>query len=257
LLLFRWSFRDKKRVEAIVHNFHDLNSRIHEKVKLWCLASELGVNVQHLHHLRSDDTSRQLGFDVDATLRLTAWDAEVPSETLEIQDPAWDKYIQVIEPVPNQGLFATFTKDGATLIQENHAYEQDSRTFRPGDLSKEAVVEPRTKKRIESLARLLHQPKEQIFRIPRCLGWKYLPMQNCIAFVFEVQPTPEAEPLSLLRLLNNNTMKPSLGEKFRLALGLARCVSQLHMVKWVSPLALSGLLSRFLKIRVGARKLPQ
>lgn len=88
--------------------------------------------------------------------------------------------------------------------------------------------------RIDALAKLLHQPKELVFRIPRCIGWKYTKADQNIAFVFDLEKPVDYAPTDLLTVLSVNTMKISLGDKFRLALGLARCISQLHMVQWVS-----------------------
>jgi hypothetical protein len=228
-----WSFRDKKRVESIVHEFNDQNGRIHEKIKLWCLASQLGVNIQHLERLQQDVNSKRLGFDVDATLRLAQWDAQNDTSSLELRDPSWDQSLKAITQIPDQGLFAMFIRHGKVMIQENHPYEE-SRSSGSDPGRDPGRLDARTESRVDSLAKLLHQPKEQVFRIPPCVGWKYLPSQKAIAFVFEVQSRPVTEPVSLLRLLSSSDLKPELGDKFRLALGLARCISQLHMVKWAS-----------------------
>ena len=236
--LLMWSLRDKKRVESIVRNFNDQNGRIHEKIKLWCLASQLGVNVQHLQRLQDDDFSKRLGFDVDASLRLHQWDAENIQTSLELRHSSWNEHLRPISPTPNQGLFALFHKDGKTFVQENHAYNEVGNIGSSGVAA--AALDARTKNRVDSLAKLLHQPKEQVFRIPPCEGWKYLPDQGSIAFVFEVHSTLSAEPMSLLRLLSSTETKPELGDKFRLALGLARCIAQLHMVKWVSHLSVTN-----------------
>lgn len=221
-----WSFRDKKRVETIISTFNDQNSRIHEKIKLWCLASQLGVDVEHLRRLQNDDASKQLGFDKDATLRLTKA-AETFNLDLELTDPKWDRCLRGIPQTLDQGMFSTFLKDGKVMLQENHLTEGSI----IGERSQE--LEPRTRQRVEALARLLHQPKEQAFRIPSCVGWQFLPDVRSVAFVFDVQPPPQGEPVSLLRLISNTDARPGLGDKFRLAVGLARCISQIHMVQWV------------------------
>lgn len=223
---FRWSFQDKKRVKAIVEEIGDQNHRIHEKIKLWCLASQLGLNEQHLQRLQHDTISRQLGFDVDATLRLTQRDALNAQSSLELTDPSWNQYLKLIKPVANQGKFATFTKGDGAFVQEGHDYEVEGRS--PSD-----VLDGRTRKKVDDLAKILHQPKEQVFRIPRCIGWKFMPMEKSIGFVFEMPSSPDAQPISLLRLLSSSDIKPELGDKFRLALNLARCISQLQLVKWV------------------------
>ena len=223
---FRWSFQDKKRVKTILDELGDQNNRIHEKIKLWCLASQLGVNVQHLQRLQDNDDSRSLGFDVDATLRLTQWDALNAQSSLELTNPEWNSYLQPITPIANQGRFAAFVKDNNTYVHEDHDYQVEARYSTD-------QLDGRTRKKIDDLAKILHQPKELVFRIPRCIGWKFLPSQKSIGFVFEMPSEPGAQPTSLLRLLSNSDVKPELGDKFRLALNLARCISQLHMVKWV------------------------
>jgi hypothetical protein len=122
-VLLRWTLRDKKRVEATVSTFSDRNDRLHDKIKLWCLASQLGVRTDHLCHLQNDQTSRSLGFDKDATLRLTQREAQNMQTSLELLDPDWDAYLKPIARIEHQGTFTMFRKADVTMIQENHAYE--------------------------------------------------------------------------------------------------------------------------------------
>ncbi|KAH8672049.1 hypothetical protein BGZ60DRAFT_504986 [Tricladium varicosporioides] len=232
ILLLRWSFRDKKRVETIVESFRDMNGRIHEKVKLWCLASQLGVDLQHLQHLQNDTNSKLLGFDVDATLRLTAWDAESLPGTLEMQPSAWQKILKYEEKLNER--FSTSKLTGSTFLVERFAYDIDSLPSSQASLlSGNEMIDGRSRTRIDALAKLLHQPKELVFRIPRCVGWKYNPPERTIAFIFDLEKPLSCKPVDLLALLGDSSIKISLGDKFRLALGLARCISQLHMVHWV------------------------
>ncbi|KAK2742777.1 hypothetical protein FQN55_007720 [Onygenales sp. PD_40] len=222
--LIRWSFRDKKRVEAILYSFGDRNSRLKRKVEFCCLASQLGVYPEHLKHLQTDETSRKLGFDKDASLRLVRRDSGPCQESLELTDPSWDSCLGEIKPTEHQGSFEAFEKDSVAYIQENHCYNP------PGPAG---PIDSRTKTRINALAKLLHQPKEQIFRVLPCIGWKYLPQHGSISFVFEVQPRPVGAPVSLQRLLFDSRRRPGLGDKFRLALGLSKCITQMHMVQWL------------------------
>ncbi|KAF5962902.1 ankyrin repeat domain-containing protein, partial [Fusarium bulbicola] len=82
----RWSFSSKKRVEAIVREFSEYNDRIHENVKLWCLGTSIGVNLQHLQRLETDMNSRALGFDFDARLQL-ATQQNRTTQSLEMSGP--------------------------------------------------------------------------------------------------------------------------------------------------------------------------
>jgi len=143
-LLLRWSFRDKKRVEVIVQNFRDMNGRIHEKVKLWCLASQLGVDLQHLQHLQNDTNSRLLGFDVDATLRLTAWDAESLPGTLELQDMSWQEVLRGEQKLNER--FSTSKMSASTFLVERFPYYTDSLPSTQTNLfSQNEAIDPRSR----------------------------------------------------------------------------------------------------------------
>ncbi|KAH8745421.1 hypothetical protein BGZ57DRAFT_778237, partial [Hyaloscypha finlandica] len=231
LLLIRWSLRDKKRVETIVQNFRDMNTRIHDKVKLWCLASQLGVDLQHLKHLQSDRNSKLLGFDIDATLKLTVCDVESVPSTLELGDESWEEIFSHKTRLNER--FSTSAKSGSMLLLEDFPYDVDSvfSTLDMADLVQgNCKIDPRARSRVDALAKLLHQPKELVFRIPRCVGWKYAKAQKLIAFVFDFGNRLHSRPIDLLSLLSDVTIKPSLGDKFRLAHGLANCISQLHIL---------------------------
>jgi hypothetical protein len=144
ILLLRWSFRDKKRVEVIVQNFRDMNSRIHEKVKLWCLASQLGVDLRHLQHLQTDTNSKLLGFDVDATLRLTAWDAESLPGTLELQDMSWQEVLRGEQKLNER--FSTSRMSASTFLVERCPYYNDSLpSTQKNLLSQNEAIDPRSR----------------------------------------------------------------------------------------------------------------
>ena len=143
-LLLRWSFRDKKRVEVIVQNFREMNGRIHEKIKLWCLASQLGVDLQHLQHLQNDTNSRLLGFDVDATLRLTAWNAESLPGTLELQDMSWQEVLHGEQKLNER--FSTSKTSASTFLVERFPHHVDSLpSTHMNLLSQNEPIDPRSR----------------------------------------------------------------------------------------------------------------
>ena len=223
-LLIRWSLRDKKHTEKLLQEYGDLNGRIHEQIKLICLGSSIGLDLRHLHHLKTNDNSRTLGFDIDATLKLSIGASDGDATSLELTHPRWTNLLS--SATSGQGSFMVLKGNDTFVLQESRSY---------APLTQETHhIDPRTRDRVESLARLLRQQKEQVFRIPRCIGWMYVPLQKQIAFLFEIPQGVTPEPISLLQLLGIADMKLSLGSKFQLALGLAKCMAQLHMVRWVS-----------------------
>ena len=224
LLMLRWSFYDKKQTEKIIRDFGDLNSRILDHIKLVCLGSTIGVDLRHLNHLKEDDNSKRLGFDLDATLKLTVGESQGQAQSLELMNPQWIEILRHTSHV--EGEFAVLDCGGVYMLQETRAYVPFQQTPH--------ALDPRTQDRVDALARLLQQPKEQVFRIPKCVGWKFVSLQNHIAFLFEVPRGVKPHPVSLVKLLEDPSMKVSLGSKFQLAYGLAKCMAQLHMVRWVS-----------------------
>lgn len=218
LMLLRWSLHDKKRAEEILCDFTTLNGDVHEKIKLLCLASDLGLNIQHriehFQRLQSDESSIKLGFSTDATLRLAAPDLQASSDTLELSN-AWEGSLRIAPPA--RGGFGLIEHEGIKYLLEH----------RPCDLDE------RTRLRLEELARLLAQPKEISFCMPHCIGWKKIPDVQQVGFVFDIPPGASPRPTSLFRLLDTRNVRLSLGQRFRLSVALARCISQLQMVKWV------------------------
>ncbi|KAF2012844.1 hypothetical protein BU24DRAFT_374656 [Aaosphaeria arxii CBS 175.79] len=220
--ILKWSFQDKKRTEEILKAFSELNGRIHEQVKLWCLASSIGLNMQHLKRLQNDESAKQLGFDIDATLQITA--AEAGQRDLSYQlGSRWLNDLYSATPVEQR--FALVRHDNKSFLLEYR--RNDGHIHQPGELDQ------RTRLRVNNLAGLLSQPKEKVFCIPRCIGWEYLSEKNSIAFVFEISGHQQPKPISLFQLLDLKTVRLGLTQKFRLALSLSKCITQLQLVKWV------------------------
>ncbi|KAM0490786.1 hypothetical protein ACHAP8_011180 [Fusarium lateritium] len=180
---FRWSFSSKKRVEAIVHDFSDYNGRIHENIKLWCLATSIGVNLQHLERLGSDINSRVLGFDVDAKLQLATTQEKRTTQSLEMSGPQLHQQLVDVQPIAEN--FGLFQWEGNTILAEYRSYASDS----PVPVN----LDDRTRDLVDKLANLLHQPKEVIFRTPRCQGWVHESFRSENILFFPQANTPDAE----------------------------------------------------------------
>lgn len=202
--IIKWSLQDKKRTGEILKDFSDLNGRIHENIKLWCLASSIGLNMQHLKRLQDDESSKQLGFDIDAALQLQATEVRTVNRSFELgQD--WHQTLH--DTVAVEDKFSLSFKDGKVFLIENRQYE--------GHMDNKGDIDPRTKERVNKLAALLSQPKEKVFCIPRCIGWKYVNSRSSISFAFEAPSGHQPGPLSLYRLLDVKSVQLTLGQRFR------------------------------------------
>ncbi|KAL7957412.1 hypothetical protein V8C34DRAFT_285981 [Trichoderma compactum] len=218
-----WSIRDKKRLESIVRNFSELNGRIHESIKLWCLGTTIGVDLQHLRRLENDHNSQTLGFNIDAKLQIAASQVQDISQSLEIKDVELYQRLKDVKSVEDR--FGVLEWENKQMLVE----------YRPYQAGSPVVVEmsSRTRYLVENLANLLHQPKEMVFRTPCCEGWVSQMQRNRVAFLFAIPDAAEPTPVSLLSLLSSESPPPTLDQKFWLAAKLSRCISQLQLVKWV------------------------
>ncbi|KAL3293312.1 protein kinase-like [Colletotrichum asianum] len=209
----KWSLMDKKRVGTIIEDFSELNGRIHESIKLWCPGTSIGVNLQHLNRLETDDNSRALGFDVDARLQLTISQNQTTATSLEMNDPPCED----VSRMPK-------------VLEANSAFLTGKTRQSPVPMP----LDDRTRTLVDMLANLLHQPKEIAFRTPSCHGWVRQMQQNRVAYMFSLPEAADSHPTSLLDILSaNNSHPPSLSQRFCLAAKLSRCISQLHLVKWI------------------------
>ncbi|OTB06762.1 hypothetical protein M426DRAFT_9194 [Hypoxylon sp. CI-4A] len=220
----RWSLLDKKRVEAIVREFSDINKRIYDNIKLWCLGTSIGVDLKHLRHLEQDVSSKALGFDVDARLRLAASSEQTISGTLEIQQSD-DARRALHSVVPIEEKFGILQWESKPMLVEYRSYAPESPV--------PVEIDSRTYDLVDRLAKLLRQPKDVVFRTPSCLGWVRQTQSNRVAFMFSIPEGSEPQLKSLYHVLGSGSQPPSLGQRFTLALQLARCVSHLQLVKWV------------------------
>ncbi|KAI1086826.1 hypothetical protein F5B19DRAFT_497971 [Rostrohypoxylon terebratum] len=221
----RWSLLDKKRVEALVREFSDVNKRIYDHIKLWCLGTSIGVDLQHLRHLEQDTNSRTLGFDVDARLQLATSTEQTPLwGTLEIQRSE-DARRALYSVIPVEEKFGVVKWDSKPMLVEYRSYAPESPV--------PVEMDSRTHELVDKLAKLLCQPKETVFRTPSCWGWARQMQLNRVAFMFSIPEDSEAKPKSLYHILGSGSQPPALGQRFALALQLARCISHLQLVKWV------------------------
>ena len=224
IIRLQWSLYNKKRVEATIRKFSELNARVLKHIELLCLGTSVGVDLQHLKRLEEDPNSKKLGFNLDAKLKLTASNMEKSGGTLEVVDSSLVSSLQSAKKVEDR--FAILIRSGKPTLIEYRPYEPDSPVA--------VEMDSRTRSLIEDLANLLHQPTEPVFRTPSCTGWTHTPFMNQIAYMFAIPQGVKPEPHSLLALLSyDEPFRPSLSDKFRLAHQLARCISQLHLVKWV------------------------
>ena len=223
--LLRWSFRNKKEMVAIIGKFAEVNDQLLEMVEFWSLASEIGVDLRHLEHLQADQDAARLGLHDDASLALTVATTKNIIESFELRYE-WSRVLEEARSVEDR--FAVFNWNKENMLRESCTYSQEG----------ESDLDPQTRNRINLLAKMLYQAKENFFCIPRCQGWRYCPRRKEI-YLFRLPSDLRLEPKSLLLLLRNPQAQLPLGTKFHIAHRLAGSIAQLHMVQWVSTRSLT------------------
>ncbi|KAF4473603.1 het-s domain [Fusarium agapanthi] len=168
--------------------------------------------------MQHNQEAKQLGFDETAGLQLLAKAATAGMA----DDFEMDDFTSGCTDVTHvEDRFITFNKSRKSYLQDTCEYKVNS-----------SEIDQQTRSRLNGLVALLQQPKGQVFRIPKCIGWRFLPTSRDIAFIFESPGALGTQQRSLLRLFGDPSIKPSLQDKFNLAHNLATSISQLQMVQW-------------------------
>ncbi|KAF2848105.1 hypothetical protein T440DRAFT_429324 [Plenodomus tracheiphilus IPT5] len=222
-LRIRWSLWGKARLESIIKNFSKENDRLHKQVQMMCYATSIGVNLTHLDRLKTNEHSKRLGFDMTARLQLKVTGMETSAVSLQLRNDELYRNLATCARIESK--FAVLSHLGINHLVEFRNYAPDKHEHVP--------LEGRTHERVERLAYLLRQRKDPLLHALPCDGWTIDAERNQVAFLFAVPKDTEGMPSSLLSVYENQAFRPSLGERFNLAKGLANSVSELHLVKWV------------------------
>jgi hypothetical protein len=92
--------------------------------------------------------------------------------------------------------------------------------------------------RVALLAELLSAPKSPVFLSLRCCGWHHERLEDRFVLDFEIPPLYEARPdtyqtLQSIILESRASARPSLNERLKIAVLIAKAVRKWHSVGWV------------------------
>lgn len=166
--------------------------------------------------LAENQDAQAVGLSEPLRVRQMVMNAGRPGDELEIDRNA------VRVSVGNSGVLPT----GRPVVVEYKVYKKEDRMGSYGALYSE---------RIQKLARLLNIPKTANFHTLKCLHWFEDEASSRFGLVFEVPHRYVSRPASLLDVLCSKVKanRPSLGQRFHLAVTLARALEQWHSVDWV------------------------
>ncbi|TVY84252.1 hypothetical protein LSUE1_G001353 [Lachnellula suecica] len=122
-------------------------------------------------------------------------------------------------------------EDFKAELMEMQEYKSYGPYMDPADI-------PALEKRVSHLAELLSAPKSPEFLSLKCLRWLHEPLENRYILDFEIPriyDKGEGKYQTLMSIIQGSrgTERPSLDERFRMALLLARAVRKWHSVGWL------------------------
>jgi hypothetical protein len=220
----RWVVGDKKSAEKLVLEFEEWTERVRSLLELVWWPLPFFSTATQMEKLERDPDAGQIGILEGIGMRKL-----LASPSLASSEAAKGLKISKLEFCMKsqfQDLEVGELTDNINVAVEYKNYEQDS----TGSINE--IVS----RRILQLVALLHEAKDDRFRVLRCINFfDDVPLKR-IGFVFQLPPS-EAQmnliPTSLnLNLLSKKT-KPMLGARIKLAHTLAESIGLLHSVGWV------------------------
>ena len=220
-----WVVGDKKSAEKLVVEFEGWTDRVRSLLDLAWWPLPFFSTVSQMEKLEKDEDAGQIGMLEGIGMRklLAPGSSPVSDETAKSLRIS---RLDFREKLKFQNLEVGEIKGSANVVVEYKTYEQD----------KTGSINEIVSRRILQLVALLHEVKDDRFRVLRCINFFDDVPRKRIGFAFEL-PSPLAAldvvPTSLDIQLTSKKPKPSLGARIKLAHALAESLGQLHSVGWV------------------------
>jgi hypothetical protein len=220
----RWVAGDKKSAEKLVLEFEGWTERVKSLLELAWWPLPFFSTAAQMEKLERDADAGQIGILEGIGMRKL-----LASPSLTSSEAAKALKISKLDfrlKTQFQDLEVGQITDNVNVAVEYKSYEQDT----TGSISE--IVS----RRILQLVALLHEAKDDRFRVLRCINYFDDVSRKRIGFVFELRPS-EAQmgviPTSLNLKLFSKKTKPMLGARIKLAHAIAESIGLLHSVGWV------------------------
>lgn len=216
----RWVVSDKKSAEDLVTDFETWTERVKSLLELAWWPSPFFSTVSQMEKLEEDKDAGQAGMLEGIGMRklLAPGSSQISVETAKSLKISRLNFKEVMK---FQELEVGHVTGKGGVIVEYKSYEQD----RTGSINE--VVS----RRILQLVALLHETKNDQFRVLRCINFFDDVPGKRIGFAFEFPS--QSVPASLDTKLISKKLKPGLGIRMKLAYALAESLGHLHSVGWV------------------------
>ncbi|KFY51055.1 hypothetical protein V496_08971 [Pseudogymnoascus sp. VKM F-4515 (FW-2607)] len=215
-----WVMSDKKSAEKLVTDFEGWTERVKSLLELAWWPLPFFSTVPQMEKLEEDKDAGQAGMLEGIGMRKLLAPGSSPlsvetAKSLKISRLEFKEVMKFQELEVGQ-----ITGKGGVIV-EYKSYEQD----RTGGINE--IVS----RRILQLVALLHETKNDRFRVLRCINFFDDVPGKRIGFAFEFPS--QSIPSSLNTKLISKKLKPGLGTRMKLAHALAESLGHLHSVGWV------------------------
>ncbi|KAL8670833.1 MAG: hypothetical protein Q9168_004652 [Polycauliona sp. 1 TL-2023] len=215
-----WVVWEKKMVEKLVRDFEKWIKRLRQLMKLVWGPLPFLTSLSQLQKLEQDHDAERVGLLEDVPLRKLM---VAPSDTQILNVGSLKIPPSTFSPSashPNYGTIHQTTK----VIVEYKSY----------DVNPINVIHEVAANRINRLIALLHESKDERFKVLRCSNYFDEGLQRRIGLLFELPAGLDGPPSTLLTALSTSSSpRPSLDSRMRLARSLCDTLLLLHSVNWL------------------------
>lgn len=215
-----WVMSDKKSAESLVTEFEAWTERVKSLLELAWWPLPFFSTVSQMEKLEEDKDAGETGILEGIGMRklLAPGSSQISVETSKSLKISRLEFKEIMK---FQELEVGQISGKGGVIVEYKSYEQD----RTGSINE--IVS----RRILQLVALLHETKNDRFRVLRCINFFDDVPGKRIGFAFEFPS--QSVPASLNTKLISKKLKPGLGTRIKLAYALAESLGHLHSVGWV------------------------
>lgn len=220
---------EKEKVRQFLQGFDKNIALLERVIERNLLAVPELLEEIHLADAIQDQTTKKLGLVRSLQLRLENVRFE---QALRDQSSRDIKYVSfpTDSKLPASGSLACkeHPEFGRVLVEYSYYAKVDDECKR------------RNNARMDHLVNILKEPKSD-FHTPFCLGWTVEPKKSRYALIFRNQHDDTYAPITLYEILGpvggdgpgSAVLRPSLGQRFELALALGQMLLKWHDVGWV------------------------
>jgi len=207
------------QAQKIVENLQAWTDLAYHSIQSNLFLNQAVSSNESLEELQSDKTAQVLGLSDSAKLRMLNTKYDSDPTTTESDEKALPKTYMQAGPTNDK-----FQKHGYGRASNVSVFIE----YRNYNTKSERGVALQRVKRLSRLLRIATDPE---FHIAAFAGYVDEPLDNRLGLVFQT-PNGASKHITLFEACNKNKLL-SLNTRYSIAIGIARAISSLHMVRWL------------------------